>query len=84
MLSCKHVSEMVSQSRDRHLSRRERMAILLHLMLCKLCRRYQRQMRFIQKISDRLAGAETPLIRPLDEAARERIRKKLAEHKENQ
>ncbi len=81
MLSCKQVSELVSESHDRHLSRGERLRVRLHLMLCKLCRRYQRQIRFIEHIGRRLAGEETPLIKPLDEAARERIRQKLEQHK---
>lgn len=43
MLSCKQASQLVSQSLDRKLARRELIALRLHLLLCSMCRRFTRQ-----------------------------------------
>lgn len=43
MLSCKQASQLLSQSLDRGLSRRERLGLTLHLILCSMCRRFGRQ-----------------------------------------
>lgn len=40
MLSCKQASQLLSQSLDRRLARRELIALRLHLMLCSMCRRF--------------------------------------------
>ncbi len=44
MLSCKDASRLVSQSLDRPISVRERLALGFHLMICKFCRRFTRQL----------------------------------------
>ena len=44
MLSCKDASRVVSQSLDRPISVRERLALGFHLMICKFCRRFARQL----------------------------------------
>ena len=44
MLSCKDASRLVSQSLDRPISVRERLALGFHLMFCKFCRRFARQL----------------------------------------
>ncbi|MEA2067920.1 MAG: zf-HC2 domain-containing protein [Verrucomicrobiota bacterium] len=43
MLTCKEVSELVSESLEHQLSLRQRMGVQLHLMMCSLCRTYKRQ-----------------------------------------
>ena len=43
MLTCKEVSELVSESLERELPLRRRMAVQLHLMMCSMCRTYQKQ-----------------------------------------
>lgn len=44
MLNCKQTSLLVSQSLDRKLNWRERMAVRLHLWICVYCRRFMRQL----------------------------------------
>ena len=43
MLSCKEVSKLVSESLDRDLPARQRMGVRFHLMMCSMCRTYQKQ-----------------------------------------
>jgi hypothetical protein len=43
MLTCKDVSKLVSESLDRKLPLRQRMAVRLHIMMCRMCRAYQKQ-----------------------------------------
>jgi RNase P protein component len=53
----------------------------LHLVLCKWCRRYGKQIRFLRAAArehhEALAGASS---RKLDAAARERIKRRLREN----
>jgi hypothetical protein len=43
-LNCKQTSQLVSQSLDRRLTLRERLAVRLHLLICDYCKRFQRQL----------------------------------------
>lgn len=54
MLSCKQASQLVSQSFDRPISVRERLALAFHLMICKFCRRFNRQLAQISSAIHRL------------------------------
>lgn len=77
MLSCKQVQELLFQE---GLSLRRRAGLRLHLLLCKLCRRAERQLRSVEAavraFPDAAARHENGLLRP---EARERIRKTLRE-----
>jgi predicted anti-sigma-YlaC factor YlaD len=55
MLSCKEASRLVSQSCDRSISLREHWALGFHLMICKFCRRFSRQLAQINRAIRRLA-----------------------------
>jgi Putative zinc-finger len=44
MLNCKQTSQLVSQSLDRRLSLRERIAVRIHLLICKYCKRFSQQL----------------------------------------
>jgi hypothetical protein len=56
MRSCREISELVSQSLDRDLSLRERLAVRLHLMLCSRCAKFKKQMLFMRKAAGRYAN----------------------------
>jgi len=49
MLSCKEVSYLVSKAIDVSLTWQERWSMRLHLLFCKLCRRYVRDLRFLRR-----------------------------------
>ena len=48
MLTCKKVSELVSQSLDRRLGWIERWRLAVHLKACEGCRNFQKQMSFLR------------------------------------
>ena len=49
MRSCKEVTCMISDSLDRQLPRRQRIALKMHMFMCKFCSRARQQMLFITK-----------------------------------
>lgn len=44
MLPCREVSELISQGLDRHLSCMERLRLRSHRLMCRYCRRYEKQL----------------------------------------
>ena len=76
MLSCKQVTELVSARQDRKLTLSERLGMVLHLMICGLCRKYKRQIDFITRAARRLYIATEGDIR-LSEPGRRRIRDRI-------
>lgn len=48
MLSCKQAAELLSAALDRELRFGERLALGLHLALCRGCRNYRRQLGFLR------------------------------------
>lgn len=55
MLDCKQTSLLVSQSLDRKLNWRERMAVRLHLLICVYCRRFMQQLLVMRATLKRLS-----------------------------
>jgi hypothetical protein len=49
-VSCRRASELISQSMDRALSRRERFALGLHLLICTYCCRFRDQLRLLRRL----------------------------------
>ena len=49
MFNCKKVTYLVSESLDRKLSLYQRMGMRIHLMMCKFCSRYQKQLLLLRK-----------------------------------
>ena len=72
----RQVSRLQSDALDRRLSLSKRFGLRLHLLLCKWCRRYGKQIRFLRRAahehSDELNEA-TP--RRLSSEARERLKR---------
>ncbi|HEX6828434.1 MAG TPA: zf-HC2 domain-containing protein [Burkholderiales bacterium] len=61
MLSCKEVTELVSQSQDRELTVAERVALKIHFTVCTGCRNFDAQMALIRRAFQRLSRGEAPL-----------------------
>lgn len=53
MMNCKQATQLMSQSQDRELSKRERLALRLHLLICKGCNNYNKQLAFIRQAMQR-------------------------------
>ncbi len=49
MLNCRETTRLVSQGLDRRLGFAERVAVRVHLTICKGCARFARQARFLRK-----------------------------------
>jgi hypothetical protein len=49
MPSCKDISELISQTMDRQLPLRKRLSIRLHVSMCGLCRRYEKQLHLLRR-----------------------------------
>lgn len=58
MLSCKNVCHIASESLDRRLSVRERLAVKLHLLMCRACHRVVAQMELLRTVARRIRSAE--------------------------
>ena len=75
MLSCKQVSLLLSRACDERLPWRIRLAVRLHLLYCRGCRRFEKHLQFLhasaRRFADQLDAASQQV---LPEAARRRIR----------
>lgn len=58
MLSCREVSHLVSQGLDRKLGFGERVAMRLHLAICRGCANFSRQMEFLRQAAQGLGAPE--------------------------
>jgi hypothetical protein len=83
MLRCREISKLVSESMERDLPLRQRLAVRLHLMMCRLCSGFARQLRLLRRAArenpERLGPDEGAPEARLPDEARERI--KAALHK---
>jgi len=79
IFNCKAVTRMVSESMDRKLPFYQRIGIRMHLLMCKLCSRYRRQLSFLRE-TIRLQAASSEDIESaivLPPGARERIKRSI-------
>lgn len=58
MPSCKEVSRLVSEGLDRDLSFGERVALRVHLLMCKGCRNFEAQMMVLRDAMRDLSQTE--------------------------
>lgn len=79
MLSCKQASKLLSQSLDRKLSWKERLALRFHLLICDVCTRFAKQLKVMQKaMQDWVSASEEDESIQLSQAAKVRIAEKIA------
>jgi hypothetical protein len=57
MITCREASQLVSKGRDVKLAWRERLSLTLHLRICEMCRRYERQLGFLGRVASRFEQA---------------------------
>ena len=81
MLSCRDVTQLISESMDTSLPIGKRIGVRIHLLMCRFCARYERQLLLIRETLRRLVVTED---QPEEQAgeilsveARERIRTSL-------
>ena len=81
--SCKEAARLQSVALDRTLTPVERFGLRVHLLLCKWCRAYGKQIRFLHSAAKESAPDDDPSRPPaLSSEARERIKRSLQSGKE--
>ncbi len=87
MLRCREVSKLVSESMERELPFGTRVQVWMHLMLCRFCAGFARQVRLLRRVvrqsPERLAGSSTTPEATLSQEARERIKAVLRENSDS-
>jgi hypothetical protein len=82
MLTCREAAQLLSDSLDRELPLRQRIALRIHLFMCKLCPRFRNQILFLKETLNqyRLEGVRERLLtsESLSAEARERIQRAIA------
>jgi len=81
MFNCKEVSEKVSLSMDASLPVHHRMMITMHLLMCKYCNRFRKQLMILRNAIrlEKLPEDDPAQPGSLSNATRERIKKALRE-----
>ncbi|AMX18923.1 hypothetical protein IEC338SC_1786 [Acinetobacter pittii] len=51
MLTCRQATQLLSEKQDRSLLLREQSGLQLHLLACRSCRRYAKQIKTISQLS---------------------------------
>lgn len=75
---CREAARLQSLALDGALTRRQRFGLRVHLLLCKWCRRYGKQIGFLRQAAHKHCEDEVETSpQKLSEAARERIKRKL-------
>jgi hypothetical protein len=76
--SCRDASRLQSEALDCELSVSKRLGLSLHLLVCKWCRRYGKQIRFLRNAAHEHPEHLTEAVpQRLSEEARERIKRRL-------
>ena len=74
-LHCEESTQLMSASLERELSAVERWAVRLHAGVCRSCRRFRRQLKFLQEAARR--RADTPVQDTMPQHLRNQIRREL-------
>jgi hypothetical protein len=76
--SCKTAARLQSEALDHKLAFRQQLGLRIHLVLCKWCSRYGKQIAFVHNVVHSHPDEVTSAIpQQLSDEARERIRKQL-------
>jgi len=79
--SCKTVARLQSEALEHKLTLSQQWGLRIHLILCKWCNRYGKQIAFIQAVAQSHPDeVSVPVPEQLSEAARKRIQQKLRDH----
>lgn len=81
-LSCRDAARLQSEALDTKLCFSKRLGLRLHLLICKWCRRYGRQIRFLHDAAGEHSESLTDAVpQQLSPEARERIKQQLQSEK---
>jgi hypothetical protein len=80
LLNCRAAARLQSEGLDHPLSTGKKIGLWLHLLICKWCRRYGRQIRFLRDAAQEQPDALATTAK-LSDAARDRIKQRLNREK---
>lgn len=80
LFNCKDISRLVSDSMDRNLSLKHRLGIRFHLMMCRYCYRFARQLKRMRQVIQQETAPQTPPRQTLSDKQKQRIREQLKSH----
>jgi hypothetical protein len=76
--TCRDASRLQSEALDQQLSFSKRLGLSLHLLICKWCRRYGKQIRFLRDAAHKHPENLSEAVpQKLSNEARERIKRRL-------
>jgi hypothetical protein len=82
--SCKTAARLQSEALDHKLTFRQQLGLRIHLVLCKWCSRYGRQIAFVHNaVHSHPDLVTTAVSKKLSDKAREQIKKRLHDAKPN-
>ena len=79
MLRCRDIAKLLSDSLEKDLPWLQRVEIRMHLMICYVCRRYWKQLRFLHGCMRRYYEEEHTCEKCLSQEAKERIQNAIDE-----
>lgn len=80
LFNCKDISHLVSRSMDERLPLPRRMGITFHLMMCRYCARYAKQLKIIrQKIRSFSGFGAEPAAKPMPAKRKEGLKEMLSQ-----
>lgn len=81
-LTCQDITRLVSESMDHTLPLTQRLKIRIHLVMCKYCARFEKQMRFLRQVcqAHEELSSESALSANARDRIRHALRKSAAEH----
>jgi hypothetical protein len=77
--SCREASRLQSEALDHRLSLRKRIGLLIHLVLCRWCRRYGKQIRFPRSVGPASEEHGPTISHGLSPQSKKRIKRALHE-----
>jgi hypothetical protein len=75
--NCRQATRFQSEAMDKELPLAKRIGLKLHLLFCDLCRRYGKQIRFLQRAAHEHADEVTDNTPGLPVAAKARIKERM-------
>jgi hypothetical protein len=75
MFNCRQIARLVSESMDRELSPGRRLGVRFHLLMCRHCARYRKQLHLMRRLLRSRASTDAEYYTAaMNEQAKERLR----------
>jgi len=76
MFNCRQIARLVSESMDRKLPPGRRLGVRFHLLMCRHCARFSKQLHLIRRLIRSRASTDAKYSSTtMDEQAKERLRR---------